>query len=309
MKVSWPFGHKFTFTIFDDSDWATIENIKPVYDLLTSLNMRTTKSVWVFRGKGSAINEGMTCEDNGYLKWLFSLQKKDFEIGLHNVAPTTSNRDFIYRGLDRFQELFGRRQIAHCNHVGCQDSIYWGDIRLSGWRRLLYNLMTKGQRKGISKGHLVGDSLFWGDLCQERVRYVRNFVFDDLNSLKMCPEMPYHDPTKPFVNFWYASADGGGVKEFLANFTYENIDRLVEEGGACIAYVHFAGNFAQNGKVDPEIRRRLEYISSQDGWFAPVSEVLDYLSEGGNPSDRTIPLIRLRNLETRWLTNKVLSKK
>ncbi len=59
----WPGGHKFAFSIFDDTDWATVENVKPVYDLLADLGMRTTKSVWMFRGEGSPKISGATCED------------------------------------------------------------------------------------------------------------------------------------------------------------------------------------------------------------------------------------------------------
>ncbi len=38
--------------------------------------------------------------------------------------------------------------------------------------------------------------------------YVRNFVFDEINTLAACPEMPYFDPAKPFVNAWFASLPG-----------------------------------------------------------------------------------------------------
>jgi hypothetical protein len=105
MKISWPGGSKFAFTIFDDTDWATTAKVKPVYDLLNDLGMRTTKSVWMFKGDGEPTNGGETCEDRNYLEWVLSLQERGFEIGLHNIAPTTSAREQTLRGLDRFQEL------------------------------------------------------------------------------------------------------------------------------------------------------------------------------------------------------------
>ena len=48
------------------------------------------------------------------------------------------------------------------------------------------------------RGHVEGDPLFWGDLCRDRVRYVRNFTFADVNTLASCPLMPYHDPKRPW---------------------------------------------------------------------------------------------------------------
>lgn len=305
MNISWPRGHKFAFTIFDDTDWATVDNVKPVYDVLTNLGMRTTKAVWMFRGERTPVNEGSTCENKEYLEWIFSLQELGFEIGLHNVAPCTSPREWTRIGLDIFRELFGNQKIVHCNHTGCLEGIYWGDARLSGWRRTLYNILTRGKNYNVFRGHIEGDPLFWGDLCRERVRYVRNFVFDDLNTLAACPEMPYHDRSKPFVDFWFTSAEGANRRTFLNNFTFANFDRLEEEGGLCIAYVHFAADFVHDGKVHAEVLKRMEYIASKDGWFAPVSQVLDYLRNNGGRTERTISPARLRQLETRWLFGKV----
>ncbi len=306
MSMFWPNGHQFAFTIFDDTDYATLEKVKPIYDLLTDLGIRTTKSVWVLSGKGEPWNGGSTCEDHNYLNWLLELQQKGFEIALHNIAPCTSSRDYVRRGLDRFRELFGNQLMIHCNHVGCRENIYWGDARLSGWRRAAYNVITRGRNRNVFRGHVEGDPLFWGDLCRERVRYVRNFVFENLNTLAMCPEMPYHDSSKPFVNFWFASANGATLEVFLRNFTRDRLDRLIHDGGLCVAYVHFAAGFAANGSADAEFRRRVEYVASKNGWFAPVAAVLDYLRGGADTADRTISPAALRRLETKWLAGKIL---
>jgi len=305
-KISWPQNRRFAFTIFDDTDWATVKNVRPVYDFLRDLGIRTTKSVWISRGKGRATNRGMTCEDREYLGWVHSLQDQGFEIGFHNAAPTTSNTRQTREGLDRFRALFGDQKIVHCNHVGCLENIYWGDARLSGWRRHLYNLLTGGRRRELFRGHVEGDPLFWGDLCQERVRYVRNFVFDDLNMLALCPELPYHDAARPYVDFWFPSINGGSLECFLRNFTRTRVDRLVEDGGLALVYVHFAAGFASDGRVRGEFRKRMEYLASKDGFFAPVSVILDFLRKGQNPTERVIEPKRLSRLETRWLLNRVL---
>jgi hypothetical protein len=305
MTDRWPNGRRFAFTIFDDTDWATVERVGPVYDLLADLGMRTTKSAWVRAGAGPGLNAGSTCEDPAYLDWLLALQRRGFEIGLHNASPATSRREETRAALERFRALFGQRMIVHCNHVGCEDGIYGGDDRLSGWRRAAYNVVTRGRRRRSMRGHVDGDALFWGDLCRQHVNYVRNFVFQELNALAVCPEMPYHDPGKPFVNFWFVSADGATLPIFLRNFSRERIDRLAEAGGACIAYVHFADRFARDGRPHPEFRRTMEYVASLGGWFAPVSELLDHLRAGASPAERTIDAARLGRLEERWLADRM----
>ncbi|MCX6044814.1 MAG: hypothetical protein NT075_06845 [Chloroflexi bacterium] len=305
MGIAWPNKHQFAFTILDDTDWATVANVKPMYDLLATLGMRTTKSTWVFGGGENPLNQGMTCEDPAYREWLLNLQAQGFEIGLHNVAAGTSKRERIDQGLDIYRSLFGDENAVYSNHVGCLDNIYWGQYRVSAWRRKLYNLLTRGQHRYMSYGHKQKSHYFWGDLCQQYIRYVRNFVFNDLNALNVCPEMPYYDPKRPFVNFWFVSTDAGKVENFLNRFTRENIDQLVQQGGLCIAYVHFARGFVHDKQVHPRVRKSLEYIAAQNGWFAPVSTVLDFLRKEQTKEERTISTDRLSQLETRWLLNKM----
>ena len=306
MSVVWPNGHEFAFSVVDDTDWATLPRVKPVYDLLLELGIRTTKTVWMFRGEACGLNGGASCEEQEYVQWLLSLQRQGFEIALHNAAPCTSPSEITKLAFARFRQLFSGDELLFCNHTGCQEAIYWGQHRLSGWRQLLYNLATQGKNRDISRGHVDGDPLFWGKLCQERVRYVRNFVFDELDGLAVCPEQPYHDPAKPYVNFWFTSADGSFIKSFLANFTLPKIKRLQEAGGLCIAYVHFARGFVKNGNVHPEFRKRMEYLASLNGWFVPASKVLDHLRQGGGTRERTLPSKRLRELERKWLLKKLL---
>jgi len=305
MPRAWPKGHKFAFTIVDDTDCATIANVKPIYDLLAGLGMRTTKTVWMFPGQGEAVQGGATCEEKNYRDWVLQLQRQGFEIALHNAAPCTSPRDVTNLGLTRFRDTFGTEEILFCNHTHCLENIYWGDNRLSGWRCKFYNLATRGKRRDISRGHVVGDPLFWGDFCQQRVRYVRNFVFDELNALAICPEQPYHDPSKPYVNFWFTSADGNDLKCFLRNFTRDRFKRLEAVGGLCIAYVHFAYGFMENGTINSEFRKRMEFLASLDGWFAPASQVLDHLRQGAGMRDRTISPEKLGQLERKWLFEKL----
>ena len=44
--MKWPEQKKFAFTVVDDTDKATVQNVGPVYDLLAELGINTTKTVW-----------------------------------------------------------------------------------------------------------------------------------------------------------------------------------------------------------------------------------------------------------------------
>lgn len=304
MKVTWPEGRKFAFTFCDDTDFATLDNVKPVYDFLADLGLRTTKLIWLFKGEATDPNIGDTCENARYTDWLLSLQQRGFEIALHNVAPASSPRERIIRGLDRFQELFGAPPRIHCNHGGCQDNLYWGDARITGWRRRLYNLYTRGNRKDFCQGHVPGSPFFWGDLSRERITYVRNFTVDSLNTLKFCPMMPYYDPSKPFVKFWFAATTASSPKYFKQNFTVPKIDQLIGEGGLCIAYSHFGARYVHENRLDEYFMEMVEYLASQNGWFAPVSEILNFLRQGGDCQSRRISSGALQLLEIRWFKDK-----
>jgi hypothetical protein len=77
MAAQWPGDHKFCFTVFDDSDWVSVNKVKPVYELLSDLGMHTTKSVWVFNGQHSpGRNGGATLENKEYLNWVGALRMK-----------------------------------------------------------------------------------------------------------------------------------------------------------------------------------------------------------------------------------------
>jgi hypothetical protein len=303
--VRWPGGKRFAFTIIDDTDWASVQNVGPVYDLLNDLGMRSTKSVWVLPGDGDSNNAGQTCADQEYLDWTLELQRQGFEIAIHNASPATSSRRQTKAALTMFRRIYGVDPMIHCNHVGCEENLYWGDSRLSGWRRTAYNVMTRGRRRNRSRGHIPNDELFWGDLCREHVRYVRNFVFNPLNTLKACPDMPYHDPSRPFVRFWFASSNGGTLDRFVGNVTPRSIEALAAEGGLCILYTHFARGFAANGRPHPKFRATMERLARLDGWFPTVTEALDHLRLNSTERDREISPARLARLESKWLLERV----
>ena len=82
MNISWPNGKRFAFSIVDDTDDATVENVRPIYDLLAECGLRTTKTVWPLRPiRSSSLAE--TLEDSTYRNWIEKLQDDGFEIGFH----------------------------------------------------------------------------------------------------------------------------------------------------------------------------------------------------------------------------------
>jgi hypothetical protein len=299
--VRWPAGKAFAFSVFDDTDGASLEDVPAVYALLADLGLRTTKSVWTLRGEAG---DGLACDDPRYRAWAEGLQEQGFEIGLHNVCSRTSPRARTIEGIERFREVFGAYPSTHVNHSACRENIYWGSRRVSGSNRVIYDVLSRRSHRTAFEGHVDSSPLFWGDVCSSRVKYVRNFVHGDINTSRYCPEMPYHDPKRPYVNHWFASTEGPNVRTFVEKLSDANLSRLVAEGGACIMYTHFASGFAPHGELDPRFVRVMRRLSSLDGWFVPVTTLLDHLLAAKGRHELT-DAERCR-LERRWLVHKML---
>jgi hypothetical protein len=304
-RIQWPDGKQFAFTIFDDTDLQTVDNVSAVYSFLSDIGFRTTKSVWPIRGSNSPEVWGATCDDDQYLKWVLDLQQKGFEIALHNVTHHTSTRAETAHGLETFHRLFGHYPYSMANHDGCNESIYCGDSRLTGINQVVYKLLHLNKYKGMFQGHVESSPLFWGDLCREKIKYVRNFAFGDINTLKQCPFMPYHDPARPYVNYWFASSEGPVITSFNSMLSEDNQEKLGTEGGACIMYTHLACGFLENGQINQRFRRLMERLGRMNGWFVPVRTLLDHLLEVRGPHNLTD---RERNsLERKWLLHKIVN--
>jgi len=302
-RIVWPEGKDFAFTVYDDTDEATLANVRPVYDFLAEQGFRTTKSVWPLRDPGDdPARVGMDCEDPEYLKWALGLQAEGFEIGLHAVASGGCGRERTIAGIERFRSLFGWNPITYTSHFTSPEGIYFGPARLSGIRRGLYELYARRHHELRFRGHVEGSEFFWGDICRSYVKYVRNFVFADIDTLRSCPEMPYHDPAKPYVNYWFASSEGRDVDSFVANISEANQDRLAAQGGACIMYTHFAYGFCRGNKLDRRFEQLIRRLSRMNGWFVPVRTLLDFLLE--TKGHHELSRGERQRLEWRWLWHK-----
>jgi hypothetical protein len=219
------------------------------------------------------------------------------------AASHTSKREETAFGLEQFARHFGHYPASMANHFFCDEDIYFGDARVTGANRLAYNLLTRFQNHNKFRGHVEGDPLFWGDLCKEKIKYVRNFTFAEINTLKICPYMPYCDPGRPYVNYWYASSEGKDAPRFNETLSETNQDRLEEEGGACVMYTHFGLGFYENGQLNGRFRALMERLSKRNGWFAPVSTLLDYILAQRGPI--TLTPAERSGLERKWLMHKI----
>lgn len=302
--IVWPDSRSFAFTIFDDPDSQTFEASRAIYGFLEDCGFRTTKGVWPNRPTRAPSDHGMTCGDSReYVDWLRQLQTAGFEIGFHNATSHTSLREETLAGLDQFAAYFGHYPKSMANHYFCQDALYWGEHRVTGPNRLLYNILTRGKNRNVSHGHDPKHPYFWGDACKEKIKYVRNFAFAGLNTLKACPAMPYHDPRRSYVNYWFASSEGSKVETFLSHVTERSLDQLEAERGACIMYVHFGHQFFEHGTLNVRFRAIMQNLAKRNGWFVPVSTLLDFLLAqkaahdlGGKERAR---------MERKWLLHKV----
>jgi hypothetical protein len=303
--VRWPQGKSFAFTIVDDTDESTIENTKPVYDVLASLGFRTTKTVWPLRPHTKGNYPYGSLEDDRYREWITDLQQAGFEIALHGVADEPSCRDRIITGLDGFRDVMGAYPRMHVNHVGQYENLYWYHDRLVGPPRWIYRIaeQLRKKRSAVSLGHDPHSAYFWGDLAKSRVEYVRNFTFAEINTLKVDPWMPYHSPMHPYVNFWYSASQATDARRFAEIMTEEKQDQLAAESGCCILYTHFGFRFVNQGRIDERFIRIMKRLASLGGYFAPASVLLDFLRTRETWKPRIAPF-DLQQLQWRWLLEK-----
>lgn len=290
-KMNYPQGKKFALTIIDDTDGSTIENVRPVYQFLLRLGMRTTKTIWIFPSKDHF--RGISLKNYRYRQFINKLHRFGFEIGLHSVGSGKFTRQDTLDGLEIFRDFLGSYPQIQVNHGQNPDSLYWGIKR--------FNLFRAFWRFSHFQGDNPESAYFWGDYHKRYIKYTRNFTFRKLNTV-----MPYEDPQKPFANYWFSAADGADVKKFIRLTQPQNINRLEKVGGAAIIYTHFASGFVKGGRLNLEFQRNLTYISQKNGFFVPVGELLNYLLQA--KIQKTVAPGAIRRLEFRWLKDKMIEK-
>ena len=273
--------------------------MRTVYDFLANAGLKTTVGVWPCRPARERNSYGVTCANLEYRKYVQGLSRAGFEVGYHNTTAHSSYRSEIAGGLDTFGEIFGNNPITMSNHYNAE-AIYWGKDRVGGLRQALYRAAKLDHKSVHFYGHVEPSEYFWGDLCQTRVKYCRNFTYDDIDTLRACPWMPYHDPERSYVKYWFASSYGATVRSFVELLSEHNQDKLEAQGGACIVYTHFGLGFVQgDGAPDARFRFLINRLKDKKGWFVPVGTLLDYL--WSQRSDHLITAAQRRLMEWRWL--------
>lgn len=299
-----PNGKRFAFTIIDDTDVATVENVAPVYALLERLGLRTTKTVWPFACPEGSPNfsSSETLEDADYRAFVIDLQRRGFEIASHGATMESSDRARTVRGLERMREVFGAYPAVHANHASNRENLYWGAARVDeAWARSVYRMLQP--ELDAFEGHVEGSAYWWGDLARAHIRYVRNLTYASLDVSRINPTMPYHDPRRPVVNWWFSAADANDCAEFNQLVRLRAQERLEKGGGVAIVATHFGKEFATGGRVNPETEKLLTALSRRDGWFVPVGTLLDWLREQGAGGE--LPQAEWRRMQWRWLADLV----
>jgi hypothetical protein len=304
-KFEFPDGKRFAFTIVDDTDVATVANVKPMYDLLHELGLRATKTVWpVACPEGSRdFASSQTLEDPDYRAFAVDLQRRGFEVTWHGATMETSRRERTIAGLQRFNEIFGAYPRIHLNHAYNRENVYWGTERLDS--RTLRTVLGgfAGTPAGYFTGHVEDSPCWWGDLCAKHLQYGRNLTTNDINTGRFNPSMPYRDPARPLIPWWFSASDAEGVEEFNELIHPRRQERLHREGGFCIVATHFGKDFVRNGVVNPVTRARLEGLSRLPGWFPTTGKLLDWLRERrevANGSNGCLPAPEWRRMQWRF---------
>ncbi|GBD86145.1 hypothetical protein BMS3Abin03_00054 [bacterium BMS3Abin03] len=236
-KLLWTeYPYDAGFCITDDTDTATLEQTKAVYDFLLDRNFVTTKTVWPFKpsepcgipATPESTLRGITLQNPEYFTYCKMLSNKGFEICLHSASAGNNKRESMIKAFDILKEHFGSSDTFIC-HAKNAENIYWEN---KVTRLFPFNFLIKYQSKHKCFGEMENSEYFWGDICKEKVNWIRLFRTRDTNTLKRNPSMPYHDNQKPFVNYWFSATK----RRIFDCATSQALDRLKGENGLTVLY-------------------------------------------------------------------------
>ena len=266
--------NKFKFSIIDDTDDGTVENLRPVYDLLYKNKIFITKTVWVYPPRDKNSN-GDSLQRKEYLDFIKELHEKGFEIALHNVGSGDYERMEILKGLEFFKKKLGFYPSIHINHSYNKDSIYGGYKRFNWPVKNLIKLLYPQYREEF-EGDIESSKYFWGDIHKDIITYSRNHEFPGLITSKFDKLMPYVDPKRSkYSNYWFSASFAPNQNVFKLIMSKKNIDELSKKGGNSIIYTHF-GYFVKDGILDKDFINSINYIAKKkNGRFLTVSKLLN----------------------------------
>jgi hypothetical protein len=300
-----PTGKRFAFSVLDDTDDSTRENVEPLYAMLREYGFRTTKTAWPLDCPEGSRNffAAETLQDKNYLRFVHELVDEGFELAFHGATMESSTRERTLEGLEFLRSEFGRYPRIFCNHGQNRENLYWGPRRFHSLPVRALSRVLMREQGGSYEGDQEGSRFFWGDICREVIKYVRNFTFERLNMLEVDPDMPYHVASAPYVRYWFSTTDAPDVDAFNRVLSRRRIDRLAADGGVCIVSTHFGKGFVKDGRVNPVTASLLRHLADKAGWFVPVSEVLDRLLEAGR--GQTLTRGEVLRMELRFVADRI----
>ena len=304
----YPQNKDFIFTIFDDTDVSTLENIKPVYDFLYSVGMLTTKSVWPLscNDTNSWYYGSDTLQDQNYAEYMKKLHKRGFEIGFHGATMESSIRCKTEHALNYFNDILGFYPKIYACHANNKENIYWGAKRfVSRIISNLYHIMSKDKNEYLGSNN--SSVFFWGDLAKKHIHYTRSFTFFHINLLNITKYICYQSKHFPYINNWFISSDADNVEEFNRLISIKNQEKLENEKGVCIISTHFGKGFVRNGKIHPITEELLRQLAKRNGLFMPVSTILTFL-KAKSELCKEIPDLELFKIESLWLFRTIFKR-
>jgi hypothetical protein len=303
--IIYPQGKDFIFSIYDDTDVATLDSIRPIYDYLNLLNIKTTKSVWPLGTNLQSSYRGSdSLENENYATYIKKLHDRGFEISFHSATMVSSRRKKIDYALKLFYDILKFYPRSYTAHAGNRENIYSGsskfttDLLKKAYKILYY------KKNGYYQGHIQDSEFFWGDMVLKYFDYVRNFVFDEINLLNIGVIFPYTTSFHPWVKYWFFTSDADNVAEFNRLISEKNQQKLEDERGICIISTHFGKGFVKEGRLNDTTKKLLKKISNRNGWFVPVSEVLDFMRKKN--SNNEISSYSLLKLELKFIFHSFL---
>lgn len=274
-----PYPYRAGFTLTDDTDAATLSQVKAVYDFLLEHNFRTTKTVWPFLPSEKCGNpatpdstlRGITLQDEQYLEYCRMLAGKGFEICLHGASAGNNTREQTKKALDFLAENIAPSDTFIC-HSKNADNMYWEEKITSLFP---FTYLLKWFSKHECSGEIPSSVYFWGDYCREHINQIRLYRTLHVNTLKRNPSMPYFCPERPYVNSWFSATK----RPLFYCAQQEKLDQLIAENGLTVLY-QYAHRYAHpdTGVLDTKFMRAVETITSNSAILvAPVSETVGRL--------------------------------
>src|SRR5438876_888015 len=180
---------------------------------MDSLGLRATKTVWVFPpeepsgipGLPTSITHGVTLADPAYLNYCRTLASRGVEIALHGATAGNNRRELIQRAFAVMDANFPPASTYIC-HAKNADNPYWQEkVVARGPLALALRLYARGHH---CSGENPASPYFWGDLCRQRLLYIRLLRTRRINTLAANPSMPYFEREKPLVPGWFSATEG-----------------------------------------------------------------------------------------------------